>query len=261
MIRSHRSIKRQQESSPFGYSIVCLVGLGIFIMLSLPAVPQAREAARRSQCKNNLKQIGIALHNYMDSYGSFPLAVDGEPAISWRVRILPFNDQPGLYEKYDQQAAWNSEQNLPIAAIMVPGLQCPSRREPPSGSNEKGYSFTDYTMLTGPGTFSGEFEPRATQGIADGASNTLAVVEAAGLNIVWTEPRDAQAGREPLGINFKGEGKSDSPGIMSSWHAGGANAAFADGAVRFLSQNIDPAVLRALTTVDGNDSVEGWDDR
>src|SRR4029453_12945484 len=76
----------------------------IGVALLLPAVQQAREAARRTQCKNNLKQIGLALHNYADVYGSFPPAYIADetdkPMHSWRVLILPFLDQDQLYKEY-----------------------------------------------------------------------------------------------------------------------------------------------------------------
>ncbi|MDA0807966.1 MAG: DUF1559 domain-containing protein [Planctomycetota bacterium] len=255
LIRSHRSLRKQGQSSAVGCVIVSLFALGLLITSLIPAVPQARKAARRSQCKNNLKQIGVALLNHLDEHGSFPHASAGNPTVSWRVQILPHFDQPKLFEKYDQKAPWDSEKNDPIARTQVSGMSCPSRHTPPNGISDDGRFFTDYTMLTGPGTFSDNFEPRNPAGIKDGASNTLAVVEAAGLNIIWTEPRDASVDREPLGINFKGKGNYDSPGLMSSWHVGGAQAVFADGSVRFISQDIDPQVLKALTTANGGEQL------
>jgi len=253
IIRSHISVKRQAESSPLGCVVLSLLMLGILITAMLPAVPTATEAARRSQCKSHLKQLAVSFLNYLDTHRTFPIAIDGSPAISWRVQLLPFFDQEKLFETYDQHSTWNSEQNQPIAEIQVSTLGCPSRHAPLT--DKKGRYFSDYAMLTGPHTFSGDFQPRTPVGITDGASNTLAIVEAAGLNIVWTEPRDAQVGREPLGINFKGTGKNDSPGIMSSWHVGGAQASLADGSIRYLSQDIDQRVLKALTTPNGGEAL------
>ena len=78
-------------------AIICVV-----IAFMLPATRRARPAARRTQCKNNLKQIGLALHNYHDLYGSFPPAFtvdsNGMPLHSWRTLILPFIDQLPLYQ-------------------------------------------------------------------------------------------------------------------------------------------------------------------
>ena len=87
--------------------LVVIAIIAILIALLLPAVQQAREAARRTQCKNNLKQYGLALHNYHDVYGRFPSGGSrptwGQtlPNISWHARILPFADQAPLYNKLD----------------------------------------------------------------------------------------------------------------------------------------------------------------
>ncbi len=253
MVRSHVSIIRQQKRSVLGRTIAGLTALAMpaLVYFMLPPVASPREAARRSMCKNNLKRLGLALHKYQKANRTFPLATSGEPAVSWRVQILPFVDTRKLLDKYDPEFAWNSEKNAPLTKIHVSSLLCSSSID----VDKEGRYFSAYTMLTGPGTFSDDFKPRTPQGISDGASNTLAIVEAAGLNIIWTEPRDAHIDREPLGINFKGTGKYDSPGLMSSWHIGGANAVFADGSVRFLNQDIDPQVLKALTTANGGESA------
>ena len=83
-------------------------------------------------------------------------------------------------------------------------------------------------------------------------------VEAVGLNIVWTEPRDADVSRVPIGVNLKGTGKTDSPGLMSSYHqvnGGRAMMVLADGSVRFINQSIDPHALKSLTTIAGGEPL------
>src|SRR5690242_17032670 len=84
---------------------------GVPFALILPAVQQAREAARRSQCKNNLKQIGLALHNYHETYGGLPPAFvaddQGRPMHSWRVLILPFLGEQALYNEYNLSEPWD----------------------------------------------------------------------------------------------------------------------------------------------------------
>ncbi len=86
--------------------LVVIAIIAILIALLLPAVQQAREAARRTQCKNNLKQYGLALHNYHDTYNRFPPAGQNwaQPNVGWQCRILPFTEQTGLYNAIDFNA-------------------------------------------------------------------------------------------------------------------------------------------------------------
>src|SRR5439155_8958659 len=88
-----------------------LVCGGILVALLLPAVQAAREAARRMQSQNNLKQIGLALHNYHATYQTFPPAVvtdeNGKPLYSGRVLLLPFMEQEALYNDFDRTQAWD----------------------------------------------------------------------------------------------------------------------------------------------------------
>lgn len=119
--------------------LVVIAIIAILVALLLPAVQQAREAARRTQCKNNLKQIGIALHNYHDIYGSFPSGYiwDGRAVVSegwgWSALILPQMDQEPLWDQLQVT-------NMTLAAVLatgptgvapllqtgVPAYKCPS---------------------------------------------------------------------------------------------------------------------------------------
>src|SRR6187455_2473364 len=81
--------------------LVVIAIIAILVALLLPAVQQAREAARRSQCKNNLKQIGLAMHNYHDTFNGFPnggiASSVGGWGLSWYIRILPYIDQAPVF--------------------------------------------------------------------------------------------------------------------------------------------------------------------
>lgn len=126
--------------------LVVIAIIAVLIALLLPAVQQAREAARRSQCKNNMKQIAIALHNYQESFSMFPINgahscctphVARKPT-SWMVMVLPFIDQGPLYETYDftwsmaddPRGAMSANSPNPsngwVAQQVVPAYICPS---------------------------------------------------------------------------------------------------------------------------------------
>ncbi|MCA9079547.1 MAG: DUF1559 domain-containing protein [Planctomycetaceae bacterium] len=125
--------------------LVVIAIIAILIALLLPAVQQAREAARRSQCKNNLKQIGLAIHNYHDTHNIFPpgsLRVISSVGLSdytnngdtfadqaglnWMCHILPYMDQAPLYNQIDVNQSLNHPNNQPIIRTELPGYKCPS---------------------------------------------------------------------------------------------------------------------------------------
>ncbi len=118
--------------------LVVIAIIAVLIALLLPAVQQAREAARRSQCRNNMKQIGLAFHNYHDTYNQFPLVsiLSATPTGSlggsnvWSLAILPYLDQTSIYNSYNfDYSAW-STQNRPASQGFISGYICPSS---PSG--------------------------------------------------------------------------------------------------------------------------------
>ncbi len=121
--------------------LVVIAIIAILIALLLPAVQQAREAARRSQCKNNLKQIGLALHNYHDVHRTFPsgwIAVEngrqnaheGVSGAGWGVMILPLLDQAPLYGQFVPSVAINDPRNAGFINTPLTVFQCPSDPKP-----------------------------------------------------------------------------------------------------------------------------------
>ena len=213
------------------------------------------EGARRSQCKNQLKQIGLALHNCADTYGVLPSSTDDGIEVSWRVQFLPFLDAEPLYLAYDSDARWDSAANEPLARTRMDSFLCPSAADHQRVQDSLKRFLTHYVTVDGPGSLSLHGTGVAFDDIDDGLGNTLAVTEAAGLNIVWTEPHDAALDEYEIGVNLAGNGKDASKGIVSAWHAGGAYGLLADGTVRFLNEDIDPQILKALTTIAGEEPV------
>jgi prepilin-type processing-associated H-X9-DG protein len=220
---------------------------GILLALLLPAVQAAREAARRAQCTNNLRQISIAMQNYHDVWGTFPPAYladeNGKPMHSWRVLILPYLEANTTYSAYRFDEPWDGPNNSQLAASMPAAYRCPS--DPTAGPAS---TTTNYAAITGPGTIFNADQGSPMSSIVDGTSNTLMIAETSGAGIHWMEPRDLDINQMTFRVN-------GSPNEISSKHPGGAQAAFADGSVRFLSDSIAAQTLRAWMTKAGNEPV------
>lgn len=221
----------------------CVVGM-ILIALLLPAVQAAREAARRSQCKGNLKQIALGLHNYHDTYGTFPPSyipdATGKPMHSWRVLLLPFIDEAPMYDAYDFDKPWDHPDNLAVTRNPPQVFRCLSA--PDDGFS----SFTHYLYVTGQGTCFEGSEGIKIPDIKDGASQTLLVVETHGSAIQWYEPRDLTSMELTSGFPATGPPTA---------HAAGFNAAFVDGSVRLIPKSIAHDTLKALVTPRGKETV------
>jgi hypothetical protein len=216
---------------------------GIAIALLLPAVQAAREAARRMQCSNHIKQIALAFHNYHDTYDAFPplCTVDekGKPLHSWRVEILPFIEQKALYNAIRHNEPWDSEHNKQFHDAIIPVFRCPSN------PNIKGTASCNYSVIAGE-----VFVPRYLREIStitDGSSNTFAIVETREA-FCWMDPTaDMTLDDLVKGINAPG-------GRAGSFHVGGMNAGMFDAAVYFIPQTIDKDVLRATGTHAGGET-------
>jgi prepilin-type processing-associated H-X9-DG protein len=245
----------QRSSSGLGIGLVLaivaavvLVCGGGLVALLLPAVQAGREAARRAQCTNNLKQIAIAMHNYHDTYKCFPSAVltdeDGNPMRSWRVAILPFVEQGVVYDSYNFDEPWDSPSNQVLAGNRSTVYACPS--DPVVGPYE-----TSYVMIAGKGTVGGEPNEVVTFAeITDGTSNTIMAIEVAGSGISWMEPRDMTVDEAIAYIT------NPSATGQQHVHPGGVNVAMADGSVRFVSSSISPQVLQSMLTRDDGQRVD-----
>ncbi len=110
--------------------LVVIAIIAVLIALLLPAVQQAREAARRSQCKNNMKQLGLALHSFHDTYTYLPTSARPVATSSVRLgcitRLLPYLEQSNIYNNYNQTVNWSAAANLPYTSKRIPFLECPS---------------------------------------------------------------------------------------------------------------------------------------
>ncbi len=197
---------RARTSKNAGFTLIELLVviaiIAILISLLLPAVQQAREAARRIQCRNNLKQIGLALHNYLDTYSTFPpafvsdISTTNTPGGEWSIhaRIMPYLEESNLYQQADLSRSYEdpSGVNDGIAIQRMKAYICPSEvndRQRVDGSGVAihypityGYNGGTWRVWTNatrqPGN--GAFAPNSrfgTQHFTDGTSNTLGFSE------------------------------------------------------------------------------------
>jgi hypothetical protein len=202
-------------------------------------VQKIRDSANRASNANNLKQIALAMHNYHDSYGHFPpqavYSKDGKPLLSWRVLLLPYLEQDGVYRQFKLDEPWDGPHNKRLLA------QMPKVYADPAIDSKQ--PETVYQGFVGPGAFFEGTKGLPIREFTDGTSNTIMIVEAAN-PVPWTKPEDLPYDpKKPL------------PRV-GGHRSGGFFAAFCDGSVRFLRQNIKESVLRALITRNGGEVVD-----
>jgi prepilin-type N-terminal cleavage/methylation domain-containing protein/prepilin-type processing-associated H-X9-DG protein len=278
--------QRGRRPAEFGVTLIELLVvvaiIGVLVALLLPAVQTARESARRSQCQNNLHQIGVALHNYHDAYRSFPIGciekrTRRKPAarqLAWSASLLPYLEQTALWEQTDFDAAYDSVENAAAAATIVPVFLCPSTarlargREGslvsnpgPAGGADRLRAAIDYGGIYGaqpvlPTDNGVLLYDRAVtlSDVTDGAAYTLAVAEDTGRG--WAD-YGSMDGEWINGENiFDVSGKVNAEQNNDIWsnHPGGAMVLWCDGSATFLSSGTDEAVVVAACTRGGQET-------
>lgn len=203
----------------------------------------------RSQCKNNLKQFGLAFQNYHEAFGSFPPAVvhdaSGRAVHSWRTALLPYLELAPLFDSYRWQEPWNGSGNNKLLTSNVEVFSCP---EPPIDKHPPN---TSYLAIVGANTaWRSDGTTVRLSDITDDHSSTILLVEVQNSGIHIFEPRDLSIDQMPLTINPK-----SGQGISSRHYPGGANALMVDGTVKWLTNDLSPDVLHAMLTINGGEKI------
>ncbi|MDP6557555.1 MAG: DUF1559 domain-containing protein [Pirellulaceae bacterium] len=224
--------------------------IGLVVAFLFPALGIARNLAHSHNCDQNLTRIGLALQAYESEQGTLPPAFipgpDGKPMHSWRVLLLPYLDEHGLYGNYDFSQPWDSAHNQQLATRMPRVFACPA--DPDSLSLGE----SNYMVVVGPATMFPGSTARTTGSIGDDTASTISVVEVPIFGHSWLAPEDLTVEKMQFAING-GFGKE-----IGSYHEGGAHVLMADGDVRFLSDALPPDFIEGMTTVSGGELIP-WD--
>jgi prepilin-type N-terminal cleavage/methylation domain-containing protein len=290
--------------------LVVIAIIAILIALLLPAVQQARESARRTQCKNNLKQLGLAFHNYHDTFKMFPpaatIARNSTPAINrqmdvidawgWPLRLLPGIEQVNLYNQIGVGATVRTPHTAMTSLIdyttsnagsvekllttTIPTFLCPSASGPVVNKYQQNLGTLMYALNSRVAVYPDGSTPycMAIADFIDGTSNTILAGEKAlmdrpflAIGTNWGNYRPGAASRiqiihhaRPMNTPFDGTHDpatntyiENTPNlvtrcVMASAHVGGAQVVMADGAVKFISENVQSDPLASNGVLGGN---------
>jgi prepilin-type processing-associated H-X9-DG protein len=247
---------------------VIIVGLIVVIAGGLLAtfIANVQQEARRMECRDNLKRIGLALHGFHDHFGHFPHATIPNPDLapekrfSWLFAIVPYVEGTNLHFNRDWKAAWDAPRNRDPAMFLYKIYQCPNGPPLPPESE---YVPAQYIGLSGVGTdaaslpmtharagFFGQERKLTTKDIGELAT-LLVVMETERVHGAWTAGGDATVrGLDTNDPPYLGRGAQ-----FGGMHGKVTNMLFADGSVRSLSSSLDPKILESIATLSGRAQV------
>lgn len=228
--------------------LLCAGFVGFFVyqgfQVGKQAVGVARAAARSNVSRNNLKQIGLGAHNFHDVHNAFPtgdvLADTGGDQHSWQTQLLPYVGHEAVYRGLDLQQPWDAPANSVPMRTMVPAYVDFGNNQ---NHDAQGYALSHFAGNSHVLLRDKRFR---IPDVLDGTTNTILAGEAAGAFKAWGDPtnlRDPAAGLNAGPIGFGGPSEL------------GCSFLMCDGSVRVIRAEVDPQVLKALSTPDGKESV------
>jgi prepilin-type N-terminal cleavage/methylation domain-containing protein len=291
-MRSATSPRRLRRTGMTLIELIVVVAIiGVLVSLLLPAIQSTRESARRMQCQNNLRQIGVGLALHANANEAFPAGCLGcavDPAaspspqkrlISWNVQLLPFLEEKALWQSFDFEKPAFDNANRSVTKTVVPLFLCPSATEDillSPANRWKGSAFTDYAGIYG---VEGDGRDHSTSDttplqvlndaslgveifeelvspkqVTDGLSKTAAISETVRRRVTeaeWANGENIFAQGEASPINPQPIPKSGNE--IGSPHPRGASLVFCDARVEFVAETIDQAVLNAMLTRAGGE--------
>ena len=209
------------------------------LVTNMPAILRGRQATVTHQLHSNqLKQIGLAMHNYHDTYQHWPpratVTPEGKGLLSWRVHLLPYLEQQAMYNQFRLDEPWDSPANRPLGKIAIPTFTLPGDTLNP------GYTRIRLPQIEG-SMWQGDGPPRTMRDITDGTSNTIgAAISPPDKAVPWTQPEPWELDADDLIGSFFGDAEE-------------ALVLMLDGSVRNLHRDLGPEALRALLTHAGGE--------
>lgn len=238
-----------------GYIILLAIGglgavaivISIAGMVFFPAIRAARTVAQGRSCEANLHKIWLAMQSYEEEHGTLPPAYipddKGKPMHSWRVLLLPFLDEEGLYSRYDFNEPWDGPNNIQLQSYMPEVYGCPA------DVDARMVGETSYMLLVGEETFFPDADVTSVSDLRDDPATTILVAEMPVAGVGWLEPRDLKAERMQFIVNG-GFGLE-----VGSYHEDGAHVVMADGTVQFLSEGTPADYVEGMSTIDGDEPI------
>jgi hypothetical protein len=231
-----------------GFAVVGVAHQSAWIVTGKQAAiePTRGDSALRVSSLPGLRNIGLGVVNYTTGADHhFPSGIfhNGQPLHSWETEILPFLDQVEYRQKIDETQPWNSKRNAKFFQRAIPVFILPGAKQ----HHSQGYGLSYYALNNH--VFYPDSDARLDR-IPDGLNSTLMGGEVYSRVRAWGDPINF---RDPaLGINQHVDG------FGAPWEAGGANMIFLDGSARFINENIDPRILKALATPNGGEDVSDF---